>query len=100
MLPEKARVSIHLSSSGRDFCPSSPTLSTPRSSRRALPCGSAEPHPGVKRLAQPGINFGSREKRRMANVQNKMKTACSANLWCRDTGVLVTLGSDRCLPER
>lgn len=43
--------------------------------------------------------MGSREKRRMANVQNKMKTACSANLWSRDVG-LVTLGSDRHLLQR
>jgi hypothetical protein len=42
------------------------------------------------------MNFGSREKRRMANAQNRMKTACSANLWHRDTGVVETLGSGRC----
>lgn len=48
----------------------------------------------MKRLAQPGMNFGSREKRRMANAQNKTKTACSANLRCRDESMLNILGSD------
>lgn len=43
-------------------------------------CGAPEAHPGVKKLAQPGMNFGSREKRRIANMQKRMKTACSANL--------------------
>lgn len=81
---------------GTSLCPSSSTWPTPGSSREDLPSRSAESHPGVKRLAQPGMNFGSREKRRMANVQNKTKTACSANLWCRDAGMLVTLSSDWC----
>ena len=46
----------------------------------------------MKRLAQPGMNFGSREKRRMANTQKRMNTACSANLRRRDVNTAVTVG--------
>lgn len=83
-----------------DTQPSSPQLHCLLSSRRPIPesipsHGPPKSHPGVKRLAQPGMNFGSREKRRMANMQKRMNTACSANLWHRDANTLVTVAFGR-----
>lgn len=37
-------------------------------------------YPGANKLAQPGMNLGSREKSMIANMQKKKKIACSANL--------------------
>lgn len=75
---------LHCLFSSRHPLPeSSPLGSTPRSPKS---------HPGVKRLAQPGMNFGSREKRRMANMQKRVNTACSANLWHREAGALLMVG--------
>lgn len=67
---------------GHPRCSASPAARGPPQN---LPCwtlspGSPEAHPAGKRLAQPGMNFGSRRKRRTANKQKRRKTACSANL--------------------
>lgn len=38
-------------------------------------------YPGLNKLAQPVMNFGSLENSRMANKQKRTNTACSANLF-------------------